>query len=160
MLISNVEGAPCEGSVLNKKLFLPARWSYMVRVSIHWIYIKKILIVDDDNDILEITSRILKFEGFQVKTYSTGLQVPEIVQQYQPDLILLDIRLSGKSGTEVCKEVKSYNRYLPVLFFSAHAKEGDILDECGADGFIKKPYDMKLLVSTINLHVNCLWHFN
>jgi hypothetical protein len=72
MLISNVEGAPCEGSVLNKKLFLPARWSYMVRVSIHWIYIKKILIVDDDNDILEISSRILKFEGFQVKTYSTG----------------------------------------------------------------------------------------
>jgi DNA-binding response OmpR family regulator len=115
---------------------------------------KKILIVDDDNDILEITSRILKFEGFQVKTHSTGLHVPEIVQQYQPDLILLDIRLPGKLGTEVCKEVKSYNRYLPVLFFSAHAKEGDILDECGADGFIKKPYDMKLLVSTINQHVN------
>jgi DNA-binding response OmpR family regulator len=65
----------------------------------------------------------------------------------------LDIRLPGKLGTEVCQEVKSHNKHLPVLFFSAHAKEADILDEYGADGFIEKPYDLKLLVNTINQHI-------
>jgi DNA-binding response OmpR family regulator len=110
---------------------------------------KKILVVDDDKDIVEITSRILKFQGFDVKTHLTGLNVPEIVQEYQPDLMLLDIRLPGKTGTEVCKEVRSTNTHVPILFFSAHARE-EVLNECGADGFIKKPFDMKHLIDTIS----------
>ena len=115
---------------------------------------KKILVVDDDLDILNIIQHILTSHGFDVQTHATGLNVPDIVMHYHPDLILLDIRLPGKLGTEVCKELKQIDAHLPIILFSAHAKLGVALDLCDADGFIEKPFDIKNLIKTINLHVN------
>jgi DNA-binding response OmpR family regulator len=65
---------------------------------------KKILVVEDDADILEMKF-VLEKEGYQMFEYASGLEVPEAVEKYQPDLILVDIRLPGKTGTEVCKEL-------------------------------------------------------
>ena len=115
---------------------------------------KKILVVDDDKDILNVVQQILVSHGFDVQTHSTGLNVPDIVMHYHPNLILLDIRLPGKLGTEVCKELKQIHTNLPILLFSAHAEQGETFAICKADGFIPKPFDIKNLIATINLHLN------
>ena len=115
---------------------------------------KKILVVDDDAAILHVVKLILTSHGFDVQTHSTGLNVPEIVMHYHPNLILLDIRLPGKLGTEVCKELKQIHTNLPIILFSAHADQGEAFAMCDADGFIQKPFDIKNLIDTINLHVN------
>lgn len=115
---------------------------------------KKILVVDDDEDILDIVSYLLTSYGFDVKTHSTGFNVPDIVLHYHPNLILLDIRLPGKSGTEICKELKQLDSELPIILFSAHAEQGKSYTVCAANGFVQKPFDIKNLIDTINLHVN------
>ena len=84
---------------------------------------KKILVVDDDRDILYLVCHILTLNGFDVKAYSTGTDVPDVVSDYNPDLVLLDVRLPGKFGTEVCKELKKLYTNLPIILFSAHAEQ-------------------------------------
>ena len=115
---------------------------------------KKILVVEDDVDILYIVQHILVSHGFDVQTHSTGLNVPDIVMHYHPNLILLDIRLPGKLGTEVCSELKQIHTNLPVILLSAHADQGEAFAICDADGFIQKPFDITNLLATINLHLN------
>ena len=114
---------------------------------------KKILIVDDDQAILEVVSVILTSYSFDVKTHSTGFNVPGIVLYYQPDLILLDICLPGKLGTEICKELKELNPKIPIILFSANSNIGT--NSC-ANAFISKPCDMQTLIDTINLHLNLI----
>jgi DNA-binding response OmpR family regulator len=115
---------------------------------------KKILVVDDDKAILQVVKLVLTSHGFDVQTHSTGLNLPDIVMHYHPNLILLDIRLPGKLGTEVCKELKQIDTNLPIIFLSAHAEQGEAFAICHADGFIQKPFDIKKLIDTINLHLN------
>ena len=115
---------------------------------------KKILIVDDDEDILDIVSCLLTLNGFNVKTHSTGFDVPDVVLHYHPNLILLDIRLPGKLGTEICKELKQLNSELPIILFSANAEKGKAIAISNANDFIEKPFDIKNLIDTIKLHLN------
>ena len=114
---------------------------------------KKILLVDDDEDILDIVKSILTLNGFDVKTHSSNFNVSEIVKWNYPDLILLDIRFFGKLGTEICKELKEIYD-IPIILFSADTRHGNEFAQCNADAFIQKPFDIKQLVETINLHVN------
>ena len=114
---------------------------------------KKILVVDDDKAILQVVTLILTSHGFDVKTHSTGFNVPGIVLYYQPDLILLDICLPGKLGTEICKELKELNPKIPIILFSANSNIGT--NSC-ANAFISKPCDMQTLIDTINLHLNLI----
>ena len=114
---------------------------------------KKILVIDDDKDILEVVRISLQFYGFHVKTHSTGLNVPDVVQQYQPDLILLNIFLPDKPGTEICKELKQLNSKTPIILFSAHAGKGKAFSVCKANGFIQKPFDIPQFVKTIKSYL-------
>lgn len=109
---------------------------------------KKILVVDDDVDIVHIVKIILEKHGFEVIPHDRSLGVIEKIVTHSPNLILLDIMLPDKLGTEVCKES------IPIIFFSAHAKEGEAYKECEADGFIQKPFEVQLLVDTIKFHLN------
>jgi DNA-binding response OmpR family regulator len=115
---------------------------------------KKVLVVDDDPNILDVIKFILTSYGFEVHTYSTGTNVVQVVLDYQPDLILLDIRLPGKLGTEICKELKDLHCTIPIILFSAHAQQANFMEMFGADAFMKKPFDVKDLVSTVKLHMN------
>lgn len=115
---------------------------------------KKVLVVDDDQNILEAVKFILTSYGFEVHTHSTGFNVVEVVLDFQPDLILLDIRLPGKSGTEICKELKQLHCIIPVVLFSAHVQPANFLDTLGADAFMKKPFDVKDLINTVKLYMN------
>jgi DNA-binding response OmpR family regulator len=117
---------------------------------------KKILVVDDNKDILDILKIILTLYGFEVLTHSSGLGVPEIVTAYNPDLILLDINLPGKIGTEICKELKEKNN-IPIILISANADIESTVQEAQADGFIEKPFEARHLLHTISSHINSYW---
>ena len=114
---------------------------------------KKILLVDDDEDILDAVKSILTLNGFDVQTHSSNSNVSEIVKWNYPNLILLDIRFFGKLGTEICKELKEIYD-IPIILLSADTKHGNKFEQFNADAFIQKPFDIKQLVDTINLHVN------
>ncbi len=110
---------------------------------------KKILIIDDDEDILDCVSLILSKAGFDVDTHNTGLEVPRKVKEYQPNAILLDINLPGKKGTMVYKELcKKFTT--PIIFFSANADKAEVLRECNAHAFISKPFDINNLVHVVS----------
>jgi len=115
---------------------------------------KKVLVVDDDQNILEVIKYILTSYGFEVHTHSTGLNVVEVVLDYEPDLILLDVRLPGKLGTEICKELKDLHCAIPIILFSAHMQQTNFMEIFGADAFMRKPFDVKDLVNTVKLHMN------
>ena len=113
---------------------------------------KKILIVDDDEDLVDVAKYILAAKGFDVHTQCTGSDVPGLVRRYNPDMILLDIRLYGESGTEICKVLKRrYN--IPIVLFSADTKAGEAFADCDADGFLAKPFSLTDLVNTVTLHL-------
>lgn len=112
---------------------------------------KKILIVDDDQDILEIVQLILWKQGYDVKTCATGVGLEELTRYYKPQLILLDVRLpGGKYGTELCKELKQIFA-MPIILFSAELSVP--FATFSADDFIKKPFEVNSFLEMINFHI-------
>ncbi len=110
---------------------------------------KRILIVDDELDILDIMQHILKHENFEVKTVSSPVKVMEVLDSYNPDLIFLDVMMPQMSGIELCKKIKA--KYtIPIVFCSAHASMKETFKECLGDGFLSKPFGMHELISTAN----------
>ena len=114
---------------------------------------KKILVVDNDPDILEVVKYILTSRGFDVHTHSTSVNVAKVIKYYKPNLILLDIHLPQKLGTQICKELKQTHT-TPIILTSAYTDHGKSFMEYNADAFIVKPFDIDHLVNTINLHLS------
>lgn len=102
-----------------------------------------ILIVDDDPDILMLLELKLTSEGYTVKISPNGANMIDILTQSPPDLLLLDIRMNGVDGGTICQLIKSSpgTQGLPVIFFSANDNIEFIARNCGANGFIRKPYN-------------------
>lgn len=111
---------------------------------------KKILLIDDDEDLSEVVGSVLHAQGYTVYTHSAALNVHQIVNRYAPDLILMDIMMYGKSGTEVCEEFKEMYT-IPVILFSADTAKGKAFKEYNADGYIEKPFEIRDLISTVKL---------
>ncbi len=114
---------------------------------------KKILVVDNDSDTLEIVKYILTSRGFDVHTHSTSVNVAKVIKYYNPNLILLDIHLPHKLGTQICKELKQIHT-IPIILTSAYADHRISYAEYNADAFIMKPFDMDQLVNTVNQHLS------
>ena len=115
---------------------------------------KKILVVDDEPDILEFLWVILEEEGYTVATTDKGEYVEKLHNGGLPDLILLDVLLSGKDGREIVKQLKSQEdtKHIPVIMFSAHPSAEATARACGADDFLAKPFDIdELLTKVANL---------
>jgi two-component system alkaline phosphatase synthesis response regulator PhoP len=116
--------------------------------------LKKVLIVDDEPDILEIISYNLIKEGYEILTAKNGIEALDKVASYKPDLVILDIMMPKMSGVEVCKILRSkpeYNDTL-ILFLSALSDESSQIKglETGADDYVSKPISPKVLVSRVN----------
>lgn len=113
---------------------------------------KRVLIVDDDVDILDVLKVVLKFHGFEVTTTQYGNNVISESLAFSPNLILLDVFLSGVDGRDVCNRLKQApeTKEIPVIMFSAHSNKNEIMQYCNADDFIAKPFDINDLVSKIN----------
>lgn len=111
---------------------------------------KKILVVDDDENIAELIRLYLQKECFETKIATDGEAALTIAKQYRPDLILLDIMLPGIDGYEVLREIRKTSD-LPVIMLSA---KGEIFDkvlglELGADDYIMKPFDSKEMIARV-----------
>lgn len=115
----------------------------------------KILVVDDEPDILNLVKMILIKEGYMVSTASNGEEFMEKMTS-NPGLIILDDVMPEKRGIELCQEIKrdKTTQHIPVIIFSASGsseiKEAAV--KAGADGFLLKPFTIKELTSIVNEH--------
>lgn len=116
---------------------------------------KKILIVDDDESILDALSLILTDADFTVEATSKGSLTLTTVDRFKPDLILLDVLISGWDGRKICKTLKSMDstKNIPVIMISAHPSAERSVAECGANDFIAKPFDTNELLYRVCKHL-------
>jgi two-component system alkaline phosphatase synthesis response regulator PhoP len=114
---------------------------------------KKILIVEDEPDILQLVRLYLEKEGFRTATAVNGAQALKKVKEDKPDLIVLDLMLPELDGLEVCKRLRSTpdTAMLPIIMLTAKAEESDTVIglELGADDYVAKPFSPKALVARI-----------
>lgn len=110
----------------------------------------RILLVDDEILITDSLSYSLKREGFEVRAVGDGSVVLDTVEEFQPDLIVLDIMLPGMSGLEVCRRLRTHSA-TPVIMLTARGEEIDrVLGlEVGADDYLAKPFSFRELLARI-----------
>ena len=116
--------------------------------------VKKILVIDDEPDILKVVIFRLQKDGFEIKTATEGHQALELVRAENLDQILLDITLPGLNGYEICSQIKDDEKLknIPVLFLTASTpSEGfaERVKEVGANGYVFKPFEYDMLLEEI-----------
>jgi CheY-like chemotaxis protein len=113
---------------------------------------KRILVLDDNQDILEVVHETLSYEQFDVKSISDGSSVIPLVEDFAPHLVLLDYRVAGTNGGEICRQIKAHPKFgnTPVIIFSAYFNHTDDLFAYGCDAIINKPFDLTELVDKVN----------
>ena len=111
----------------------------------------KILIVEDEADIRDLIHFNLFKEKFDVQLAEDGHSAMDIFRNHSPNLVLLDLMLPGKSGLEICSEIKSIAPECLVIMVTARGEEEDIVKgfEMGADDYISKPFSPKVLVARV-----------
>ena len=117
---------------------------------------KKILIVDDDEDILVLMQTMLSLYQYEVSAISNWENIDNSISGFAPDLILLDISLGDADGRDICKRLKKElpTENIPVILFSANTELGKNYAESYARAFIPKPFELNVLLKTIGEHVN------
>ncbi len=115
----------------------------------------KILIVDDDKDILEVVKLLLTYHNYDVQTIFDPEETREQIRTFKPYIILLDVNIGKHDGRDICKLLKSdiAIKHIPVILFSALPGLPDKYPECEATGFIAKPFDAIQLLETIEKHL-------
>ena len=112
---------------------------------------EKILVVDDEEDILELVRHHLKREGYEVRCAETGERALQIAKSEPLNLIILDLMLPGIDGLEVTRLLKGDPRtqHIPILMLTAKGEESDVVAglELGADDYVTKPFSPRILVA-------------
>lgn len=111
---------------------------------------KKILIVDDENDVCEVLSKRLQQAGFQTIIANDGEEAVQKVTQEKPDLVILDLMLPKIPGKEVCKKIRESAETCAIPIIILTARTSDVDRVIGADSYIKKPYKAVELLQEIN----------
>ena len=108
---------------------------------------KNILIVDDQEDILDVLKEIFEMEGYNVTALTYTEDVIRSINQYQPDLVMLDFLLAGVNGGELCHQIKvnPIHSHIPVIMLSGYPRVLESLGNYGADAFVAKPFDVNEL---------------
>ena len=114
---------------------------------------KKILIVDDSKDILEGMKMFLEIKNYEVKTTVTAHNIQNDIAEFNPDLLILDIYLSGFDGRELCRKLKAdkNTNHLKVILFSAASNALDDYKTFGADDCLEKPFGLNDISAKIEL---------
>jgi CheY-like chemotaxis protein len=114
---------------------------------------KRILVVDDNHEILSVIRIILEMEGYQVIYQDNAHHVMQAVFEYNPHLILLDVMIGDMDGREVCKTLKTTpaTSHIPVVLISASQHIDPV--QCMANDFIPKPFDIEVLTEKVNRQV-------
>lgn len=110
----------------------------------------EILVVDDEQKIIQITSDYLEAAGYAVLAADNGISALRVVDESQPDLVILDLGLPGMNGLDVCRELRKKSD-LPIIILTARGEESDKIVglELGADDYITKPFSPKELVARV-----------
>ena len=114
---------------------------------------KKLLIIEDEEDIAEVLKFNTENEGYDVSVVNTGEKGLKYILQNKPDLVLLDLMLPGLNGLEVCKEVRKKDELsnVMIIMLTAKGEEIDIVTglECGANDYVTKPFSTRVLLARI-----------
>ena len=115
--------------------------------------VKKILIVEDESDLIKLLKYNLEKEGFRVSYATDGSIALAEVRRDPPDLVILDLMLPGLDGLEVCRQLRRSDKFarIPVLMLSARSEEADRIVglELGADDYVTKPFSMREVVARV-----------
>ena len=112
---------------------------------------KRVLVVEDDAHIRLGLCDALRVEGYDVTDCRNGAQAGPLIKQTKPDLVILDIMLPGKSGLDLCREIRSGKNRVPILMLSAKGQEIDKVVglELGADDYVTKPFSLRELLARV-----------
>lgn len=114
---------------------------------------ERILVVDDEEDILELVRYNLEKDGYRVTCVTTGEQALETIRSEIPDAIVLDLMLPGQDGLDVCRRLKGSQdtRAIPIVMLTAKGEDADIVTglELGADDYVTKPFSPRVLLARI-----------
>ncbi|MFC3198507.1 PleD family two-component system response regulator [Parapedobacter deserti] len=111
---------------------------------------KKIVIFDDDEDILSICEYVLSREGWDVYAFRESNAIIEKIAQIRPLVIMMDNRISDVGGIEATQQLKqSEYKDIPVIFFSANSDIKQLTETAGADAFLAKPFDLNTLKQVV-----------
>ena len=113
------------------------------------------MVADDDPDIVDFISIMLEMEGYQVSSTLNGASLLNMKEDL-PDLVLLDIWMSGTDGRDICKKLKQKEATskIPIVLLSASGDIERSAMQAGADDFIEKPFEMGQLLSKINYYIS------
>lgn len=113
--------------------------------------LKRILMLDDNQDILDVVKEALSYERFEVTITSETENIIDNITNYKPDLIILDYKMNGLRGDNICRQLKVHPQLseVPVIICSAYLNKDDIL-ACGCDAIITKPFGLDELLDTVN----------
>lgn len=116
----------------------------------------RILVLDDDPGILKALDLSLTYCGFQVRPMLSGDNVFRMIDDFEPNLIILDYMLIGKNGSEICQDLKndSGKKNIPIIMVSAHPEAAKNYPEFCCDAFMAKPFDLNELVTEIKSFIN------
>jgi CheY-like chemotaxis protein len=111
---------------------------------------KKVLVIDDDEGILSAFEAVLEGE-YTVETFSNPELLQTLHEKNLPDLILLDVLLSGADGRDICKQLKNnpLTKNIPIIMISAHPGAAKTIKKAGADDYVAKPFEMDELLQKI-----------
>jgi len=109
---------------------------------------KKIMVVDDEKDLLALAKGYLKRAGYDVAVTTSCKEGAEILTSFKPNLIFLDINVGSEDGREMCKQIKSLaeHKHIPIILISANDDSLNTYKEYDADSFLKKPFQPSQLL--------------
>jgi DNA-binding response OmpR family regulator len=114
---------------------------------------KRVLIADDEPNIVASLEFLMEQAGFEVKVAGDGAQALALVGSFRPDLVLLDVMMPGKNGYEVCQQLKgdAATRDIRVILLSAKGRDVEVAKglELGADAYVTKPFSTRELVARV-----------
>ena len=113
---------------------------------------RRVLIIDDEPDLVRGLRDALEFEGFEVVSAGLGREGVRLARERGPDLVLLDLMLPDMNGFSVCEEIRATNSTIPVIMLTARSQESDKIRglEVGADDYVTKPFSVGELLARIN----------
>ena len=118
---------------------------------------KKILIVDDERDIVETLSFMLKAKGYEVNVANDGEDGLKLAKEIMPDLIILDVMMPKINGYKIARLLKYDNKYkhIPIVMVTARGQDTDKLigEETGVDEYITKPFEFEEVLDAVNKYL-------